>query len=90
MCYNIKSIKNECYLLSFWSFYFFYYLWWSADNGGGSGDSNRGELNIALNAQTLTLDLQMTTATATRDFAWLMFESLMDKKYSNKKWIYKG
>src|SRR5699024_4509740 len=46
------------------------------DENGGS-NSNGGELNIALNAQPPTLDPQMTTATATRDVARLMFESLM-------------
>ena len=49
------------------------------ENGGSSGEegSSGGELNIAINAQPPTLDPQISTATATRDTARLMFESLM-------------
>src|SRR5699024_3181399 len=49
------------------------------ENGGSSGEegSSGGELNIAINAQPPSLDPQISTATATRDTARLMFESLM-------------
>lgn len=48
-------------------------------NGGseGGGESSGGELNIAINAQPPSLDPQVSTATATRDTARLVFESLM-------------
>lgn len=40
-------------------------------------DGSGGELNIAINAQPPSLDPQVTTATATRDTARMMFESMM-------------
>lgn len=48
------------------------------ENAGGESDGRSGgELNIAINAQPPSLDPQVSTATATRDTARLMFESLM-------------
>lgn len=45
--------------------------------GEGSSNSSGGQLNIALNAQPPTLDPQVSTATATRDTARMVFESVM-------------
>lgn len=50
----------------------------SEENDGSNSDpESGGELNIAINAQPPSLDPQVSTATATRDTARLMFESLM-------------
>lgn len=45
--------------------------------GSSEGESSGGELNIAINAQPPSLDPQVSTATATRDTARLVFESVM-------------
>lgn len=48
-----------------------------ASNDEGESASSGGELKVAINAQPPTMDPQMTTATATRDVARLVFESLL-------------
>src|SRR5699024_7713324 len=48
-----------------------------ASDGGDSEDASGGELNIAINAQPPSLDPMASTATATRDTARLVFESLL-------------
>jgi len=48
-----------------------------ASNDDDKSASSGGELKVAINAQPPTMDPQMTTATATRDVARLVFESLL-------------
>src|SRR5690606_40102091 len=49
----------------------------SNESNGDSERANGGELKIAINAQPPSLDPQASTATATRDTARLVFESLL-------------
>lgn len=49
----------------------------NGDSDGGSSEASGGELRIAINAQPPSLDPHIQTATATRDTARLVFESLV-------------
>lgn len=49
----------------------------SGESEGTEGSQTGGTLNIALNAQPPTLDPVVTTSTASRDTARMMFESLL-------------
>lgn len=48
-----------------------------SDKNNEAAENASGELKVAINAQPPSMDPQMTTATATRDVARLVFESLL-------------